>query len=545
MSLANSISRQFPATALICALAISSILGAWAAHRHTLQYSEYPFGCDSFGYLQMARQIRQSPDALWTADYHLKYEHTTFLSKALRESNLPVERWDESVAPHAHHYFPKADAIGPQYPPGTSLVLAAFPEGKALSGLNVFVIGMLLALGLGLIFLAAFKKAWLAATSISLAALCSLFVVADIGVASYSINAMIVPVVLAIICTYLSTWSGDTGWRPGAFAFAAGAFLGLGMLIRLPILFLAPGLSILLLPRSWRGLRNVIREPLVLFLIGLVCFGVLQVMWHQHRVAGAWHLPTYSGGDTAPPSLKYVVSNTRFYLSQGGAGATGHSLVLVLGLILLATHRSASDRVPGSRRILLAVVVTWLIPTAYFLTHRVTTHYYLFPSTIATLWMMALAFLSFERDSSLEKSGVSRRGRGLVIAVLAALVMFLGSKLYWSAPGDPSPDIDPPTIPQEFREGQPWIWAEMTAGTIVYYADVPAFKVSFGDRETRHLIYTIAFATGKPQYLVVDTPTMGMIADEIRSMGGTLELRGEAAYFPYYLIHWPPSGPGR
>ena len=83
----------------------------------------------------------------------------------------------------------------------------------------------------------------------------------------------------------------------------------------------------------------------------------------------------------------------------------------------------------------------------------------------------------------------------------------------------------------------------MTSGTLVYYGDVPAFKLIFGDRETRYRVYCIAFATGERQFLVEDCPSMTEIAAEIRLMHGTLELRGDVASYPYYLIHWPAGGP--
>src|ERR1041385_3140628 len=61
----------------------------------------------------------------------------------LQSQQIPASRWEEVVAPHAHHYSPKANSIGVQYPPGTGLALALFPQGEAVYGLNRMDVWML------------------------------------------------------------------------------------------------------------------------------------------------------------------------------------------------------------------------------------------------------------------------------------------------------------------------------------------------------------------------------------------------------------------
>jgi hypothetical protein len=71
----------------------------------------------------------------------------------MKSKNVAVPTWEELVAPHAHHYFRVSDHVGVQYPPGTGLTLAAFPEGTALYRLNKTTIVVILLVGLAAIAL--------------------------------------------------------------------------------------------------------------------------------------------------------------------------------------------------------------------------------------------------------------------------------------------------------------------------------------------------------------------------------------------------------
>ena len=62
--------------------------------------------------------------------------------------NLPSTRWDEAMAPHAHHYAPQSGYVIVQYPPGTGLVLSMFPQGEAVYRLNRLVVCVFTVIGL-------------------------------------------------------------------------------------------------------------------------------------------------------------------------------------------------------------------------------------------------------------------------------------------------------------------------------------------------------------------------------------------------------------
>ena len=534
--------RRVSATAWAMFLAIALIVAATAAYRHTQDVKEYPLGCDSFGYLRMARQVRSASASPLHADFHLHYSQTKHLIAALQESHIPVSQWDEVVAPHAHHYFPSANAVGPQYPPGTAILLAAFPEGKAVRDLSAFDLGVLLTIGLTLVVRATWKGAWLAAGMISVATVAGFDYLADVGASSFSINAMSVPVFLAVLFAFGSS-SCQNRWFRGLFAIAAGASLGFAVLVRLPIILLAPGLLTLVLPQSVRDIRSrrVIGEPALWFVVALVNFGVVPLLWHQQRVAGAWHLSTYGTGDSASPSFACVPENAWYYLTQPGLGGFGSWMVLAFAIGLLFALRTFHST--GECRLIAAALITWGVPAAYFLTHSVTTHYYAIPSMFATLWLLALGVWKIESTACSKGIAPRQSTRRLLAIGVGAILIGQATHLRWTAPTDVPRSASPPSMPAELHDGKPWIWADMTSGTITYYIDVPTFKISFGNRETRQRVYAIAFATGERQFLVVDCPSMVAAMAEIQLMGGTLEPRGQVATFPYYLIHWPQSGP--
>jgi hypothetical protein len=167
-----------------------------------MQVEEYPLGCDPFGYLRMAREIRQAASKLELPRFRVESPQIRWLIDMMRSRNVPLPLWDEIVAPHAHHYFPRAGHVGVQYPPGTGVALALFPEGEAVHGLNQTVVWLLLGTGLSLLIFAGVKQSWVAAGGVALAVNLGLKMLARIDTKSFSINAMLVPLFLSCVCVY-------------------------------------------------------------------------------------------------------------------------------------------------------------------------------------------------------------------------------------------------------------------------------------------------------------------------------------------------------
>ena len=127
---------QLPGYLWLGALAVALLLSAQYTYQRSLSVEEYAFACDPFGYLRMATEVRHAVAKRDLPQFHLDSAQTRLLIEHMQSREVPVGLWEEMVAPHAHHYFPQAGSVGVQYPPGTGLILALFPEGQAVDGLN-------------------------------------------------------------------------------------------------------------------------------------------------------------------------------------------------------------------------------------------------------------------------------------------------------------------------------------------------------------------------------------------------------------------------
>ncbi|MFZ0889311.1 MAG: hypothetical protein WA005_12725 [Candidatus Binataceae bacterium] len=57
------------------------------------------------------------------------------------------------------------------------------------------------------------------------------------------------------------------------------------------------------------------------------------------------------------------------------------------------------------------------------------------------------------------------------------------------------------------------------------------------------MVYKLVFDRGEPQYIILDSPTMEQMFNEMLRMGAAPELRGAIAASPYFLVDWPSDGP--
>jgi hypothetical protein len=519
---------------LFLVLALALVPLARHAWNRAALVEDVSFGCDPFGYLTMARELRRAASEGRAPDFSIETEQTRDLIEFLRASDHPLERWDEFVAPHAHHYFPVADHVAPQYPPGTGAILAFFPEGRAVRTFNRFVIAALLVLGLAGLALAARRGAWIAGSFLALAAGAAFVTMFRAPHGSYSIYASIPVAVLASLVVFgASRCEVPRPVSSAVLAFLAGALVGVLCTIRVASVLTVPAFALALRRRNWPG-----------FALGLGCVGLTVLAWHQHEVAGAWYLPTYNRGDRAWASPSRVLLDNVPYYLLGGSGSRNNVLwqFLIPGLAGLALL--GFERRSVRRSALLAALA--LVPSlVFFLCHAVLIPYYLHVAVLTALLLACGAVIAAD------PGGLELRFRRDLRSLAALLVLAPGLLVIgWalttlsSRPRPGHPGFSSALIAAELRDPRSWVWADMTSGSLYYYAGKPGYKITFSDDAVRRDVFTWVRSRGEPQYLIDDAPTLAGVSGLVTEMGGTKIHRGRVFGYDYYELCLPASADG-
>ena len=542
----------------IALLAVSFYISVRTSYKQSLGTEEFAYACDSFGYLRMAKQIRHAyAYGVWP-EFKLESPQTRLLINYMQQNNVAVPRWEEVVAPHAHHYFPHSGYVGVQYPPGTGLVLAMFPQGEAVYRLNFTVVLVFTVAGFAALAIATWKRAWRSIGLVLLALTLGLMVMARLGALSFSMNAVLVPIIFTCLFS-LFALRYQTAARGGLallFALLAGVSLGFATMIRLPSFLLSAGFLVLL----WPGFRNFrIKSLPVAFALGVTIAGVIPVAVNQHNVAGAWYRSTYASIDAAPPTLGRLRENVPYFLWNGYASVDNWALIAgftgLIGFLLLYLRRDCeqSNRL-GNRlglswkQFVVAVVLLWLIPICYFLTHRITGGHYMISSIFATLTLIGFGALALEITSTIPLRFEPRRILSwLALALILWPVAGTLQRVWKQRDFGPAPQTSvthaPILLPSELVDDKAWIWADLLTGSLWYYANKPAFKIQFTDEETRAKMFKFVWERGERQYLIQDSEQMKVYIAEIEKLGGRLEMRGKVDGQPYFLVVWPSEGP--
>ena len=530
----------------IALLAFCFYIAARSSYRQSLNTEEFAYACDSFGYLRMAKEIRHGVEHGVWPEFKLESPQTRLLIDFMQENKVALPRWDEVIAPHAHHYMPQSGSVGVQYPPGTGLVLALFPQGEAVYRLNRIVEFVFIVAGVVALVIATWKRAWASIGVVVLSLSLGFMVLGRLGALSFSMNAVLVPILLTTVFSLLALWLQTSGRNRLALLFAllAGLSLGFATMIRLPSFLLSAGFLVLL----WPGFRNFrIKSLPVVFALGVTISGVIPVVINQRNVAGGWYLSTYARVDAAPPTTEAVGPNLSYFLGNGPASIDNWALLagligLVGFMLLYARHENRLGL--SWKRFVLAVALLWVIPICYFLSHRITGAHYMISSIFATLTLIGFGAFAIELTSTVKPQIETRR---VLVWVALVLILWPGVITLQRVWSDrylvPAPERARThaaiLLPSELVDDKAWIWADLLTGSLWYYANKPAFKIQFTDEEMRARIWKFVYDRGERQYLIQDSEQMKQYIAEIERLGGKLELRGKVDGQLYYLVTWP------
>jgi len=479
----------------------------------------FPAGCDVFGYVQMAQTIHDSRNNGTYPSFEIKTPQTQALIAALQGSKFPASRFSEFVAPHAHHYIEKSGKITCQYSPGTGWVLSWFKDYSGPQKLNEIIIIFFTLIGLfggwsilrqGFIF-QAFSWAALCITQILIAVM--------MGPRSYSINALLIPMFLAI----------DTARRGGFFfSFFSGVFSGLLVLIRPANLLLLPLPALMVGWKRWGG-----------FSIGAFLGGGLPLLLHQYREAGGYLDPTYGVLDTGGTSFVHFWSHIKTYLWDRFDAYW--AWVLCLGLISVLVTTLLKDFESHRQAKWGWIASAFLVLFGGFLffgTHGQIVSYYLLPTYLAFSWAViyAVAQIPLTVFASPFINGI------WFIIFLVLPFAEIGGLAGHGPPAfkEPMQNIRPEgrdleSIPPELLDEHAWIWGDDTTGTFWYFAKKNAMKPAFADDEI--LTWSVKWIQKQPesrQFIVMDPSRMDHALEVVKKAGYKLVLRGQVFGRQYF-----------
>jgi hypothetical protein len=354
---------------LVCFLVLAS--NVWSMSRWNEARGVYDDVC----YLRQAHLFQRF--GLGGLDTDIARDDDHYLASKLKEIGYPT--WNDPATAPCHPPMAASGKRVIQYPPGTGLVLALFPQGYQVIPLYVTASVILFGFALLAIFTARTAASIVLAGAFGVLAI---YMMINPAKASYSVAPTMVICVLAGYST--ARWLIATSARRQVLMAAAlGLLLGLSVNFRLPNLFLSSGYVLFLLGAflSSRTMRTFMQG------IGFgaaYLVGMAPTLVANAINAGSPLTTTYGGPDVAPPGFSFEV--VWQYLSDT-------QFVLLLLAVLWTARIFLIHREEGIRQVALIVAANLLVNLAFFLTHPIVTPYYTIPIAMLSLWTLLFASL--------------------------------------------------------------------------------------------------------------------------------------------------------
>lgn len=300
-----------------------------------------------------------------------------YLSSKLKE--IGFAQWADPAKAPCHSLMPRTQRRVMQYPPGTGLLLAAFPSGFQVKPLYVLANVIVLGFVLSAIALASTSNAIVLTGAFGCLAM---YLMINPAKASYSMAPTMVLCALAGLFTARLFSERDVN-KQILLAAPVGLLIGLAVNFRLPNLFLAAGYFLIFLGMLLR--ERKLQAIWLGMSFGVACLiGMVPTLAANMINAGSPLATTYAGVDLAPPTLSYglllkYVRDMQFVL-----------LVLVCGWTGWVLLRSRDS---GLRRVAWMNAGNLIFNLAFFLSHPIFERYYIVPLEMLSLWSLLYASL--------------------------------------------------------------------------------------------------------------------------------------------------------
>ena len=357
---------------MLCGLACLLVLASNV--RSMSHWNEARGVYDDVCYLRQAHLFQRF--GLGGFDTDMSRDDDHYLASKLQEVGFPT--WNDVTTVPCHTLMPATKKKVLQYPPGTGMVLALFPQGYQVIPLYVTATSIVFGFALLGVFYARSVASVLLAGGFGCLAI---YLMINPAKASYSMAPTMVACAAA---GYLTARSFTTTPRHRLWlTILLGLVLGVSVDFRLPNLFLSSGYFLFLL-FSWLSSRKM-----QIFLHGAAftvayLIGMAPTLLANAINAGSPFATTYGGQDVAPPdfSLSIVwqyVADMQFVLLVLAAASTA---------VILRTRGD-----DGVRRVALVTAANLAVNLAFFLSHPVFTPYYTIPIAMLSLWSLLFAAL--------------------------------------------------------------------------------------------------------------------------------------------------------
>lgn len=470
----------------------------------------FAYGCDDFAYQRQAELIR-SDGLLRGLDTRIETADTRALIAVAQDSGVQASDWQQILGPHCHHVDAHSGRVIAQYPPGTPLVLSIFPRGTAgygaylvlaigvcLAGLLLLEIGMPSILQLVIAMPFVFEAARYFRLPTSWASF------------SVGISAGLIVLLTALLLVRCRRRVSST-----MLYVLFGTLAGLLLAVRLPNLFVIIGLAIAFTGRFEIHRLPVVRQRWPEILAGGAAFlvaGPMLVAAGNRSNTGSFLHTTYGSADATGVvwSYRLVVHHLRFYLVSCSSAVLVDMSLIAVAVACIASCRGAGGHL--FRWATAAAAATTVTSVLFFLTHGITAPYYLVPSSIFSVAILAI---------------MAPRGAAAVRLAYRPAAACVGTALLFVAVAYRMPKAEgrPPfsfSIPQEVLAPGVIVWSDLTSGSLLYYNHKVASKIVFGSACERLRLIASAHRAGAQQYLVDDSPAMH---DEIAILAGMMKLR--------------------
>jgi hypothetical protein len=368
---------------LLCLLVLAS--NVWSMSRWNEARGVYDDVC----YLRQAHLFQRF--GLGGLDTNISRDDDHYLTEKLKEIGYPT--WSNPATAPCHNLMPATKKLVMQYPPGTGLVLALFPQGFQV--IPLYVLATVIISGFALLAIS-----WARSTaSILLTAVfgaLAIYLMINPAKASYSMAPTMAVCALAGFLTAALFCQRKRQHRL-ALAAALGLLLGLAVNFRLPNLFLASGYFVFFAVSLLRS-RDIETAVQGLLFGAAFLVGIAPTLLANAINAGSPFLTTYAGADVTAPDFSFGV--IRSYLAD---------MQFVLLVLAGAWTVSSLRRWGGSgiRQTAFVAAGNLLVNLGFFMSHPIFTPYYTIPVAMLSLW--SLLFASLMRPAEAVDDGLLDR----------------------------------------------------------------------------------------------------------------------------------------